>query len=199
MTGTGMTGAILKTFGGFAAIGAVLSLCAGAAIAQEPAGRMSGLQLDGDQPIEIESDRLEVRDNEGIAIFTGNVSVVQGETLLKSGRMTVYYVKDEAAGEAAAAPSTGSSDIERLEVEDSVYVKTATQVATGDRGTFNMLTDELTLSGSEVVLTEGENVIVGCQLTVQMSTGVAQLDGCGDAQSGGGRVRMLLQPGSQNN
>lgn len=172
-----------------------LVLASAAAAGAQQQGRMSGLQLDNDQPIEIESDRLEVRDSEGIAIFTGNVSVVQGDTLLRSGRMVVHYVNDGEDG--GSGPSSGSSDIERLEVEDDVYVRTQTQVATGDRGTFDMAADELTLSGDEVVLTEGDNVIVGCLLTVQMSTGVAQLDGCGDG-GGQGRVRMLLQPGSQN-
>lgn len=173
------------------AMGIALMLAAGA-YAQETTGRMAGLQLEGDQPIEIESDRLEVRDNEGTAIFTGNVRVVQGETTLRAGRMIVHYVNDGSGG---STPSTGSSDIERLEVEETVHIETATQVATGDRGTFDMRTDQLTLTGSEVVLTEGDNVIVGCALTVQMSTGVANLDGCGD--QGGGRVRMLLQPGSR--
>ena len=39
---------------------------------------LSGLKLSGDKPIQIESDKLEVREAENIAIFTGNVSVVQG-------------------------------------------------------------------------------------------------------------------------
>ena len=38
------------------------------------------LATDRDQPIEIESDRLEVRDNDFVAVFSGNVSVVQGPT-----------------------------------------------------------------------------------------------------------------------
>jgi lipopolysaccharide export system protein LptA len=54
----------------------------------------------------------------------------------------------------------------------------------------------LVLSGKEVVLSEGDNVIVGCKLTVQMATGLANLEGCAGA-SGGGRVKMLLKPGSQ--
>jgi lipopolysaccharide export system protein LptA len=81
-------------------------------------------------------------------------------------------------------------------VDEKVYVRSATQVATGDRGSFDMRTEILELSGDEVVLTEGDNVIVGCKLTVQMATGRAQLDGCGGR--GGNRVKMLLQPGSQN-
>ena len=35
-----------------------------------------------------------------MAIFSGNVTVVQGPTLLKAGKMTVYYAKD-AGGSAA--------------------------------------------------------------------------------------------------
>ncbi len=181
---------MMRGIGGLAVLGVAL-MVASAASAQQT-GRMQGLQLDGDQPIEIESDRLEVRDNDGTAIFTGNVQVVQGETTLRAGQMTVHYSN---SGDGGATPSSGSSDIERLEVEGTVYVRSATQVATGDRGTFDMRTDLLTLSGEEVVLTEGDNVIVGCLLTVEMNTGVAKLDGCGD--QGGGRVRMLLQPGSQ--
>ena len=68
-----------------------------------------------------------------------------------------------------------------------------------DSGSFDMRSEVLVLSGKEVVLTEGDNVVVGCRLTVQMSTGLATLDGCGKQQGGsGGRVKMLLKPGSQN-
>jgi lipopolysaccharide export system protein LptA len=111
---------------------------------------------------------------------------------MKSGKMTVYY--DTANG----SSTTGSSDIDRLEVEGQVYIKSEGQVATGDRGSFDMKSEVLVLSGDEVVLTEGENVVVGCKLTVQMTTGQAQLDGCAGAEGGTGRVKMLLQPGSQN-
>ena len=70
-------------------------------------------------------------------------------------------------------------------------------IATGDMGTFDMKAEVLVLTGKEVVLTQGENVVVGCKLTVQMKTGKSQLDGCGGKESGG-RVKMLLQPGSQD-
>jgi lipopolysaccharide export system protein LptA len=168
---------------------AAIVAVAAPALAQDGGSRLTGLKLSGNEPIQIESDRLEVRESENKAIFTGNVSVVQGPTLLKSGRMTVYYKQ----GEGSAA--TGSANIDRLEVEGKVYVKSEKQVATGDRGAFDMASEVLTLTGKEVVLSEGQNVIVGCKLTVQMRTGQARLDGCGN---GSGRVKMLLQPNSQN-
>ena len=74
------------------------------------------------------------REAESIAIFSGDVSVVQGPTLLKAGKMTVYYAKD------GGSATTGSANIDRLEVDGKVYVKSETQVATGDKGTFDMKT-----------------------------------------------------------
>ena len=74
--------------------GALLVVMAGTAAVQaqsESENRVvSGLRMSGDQPIQIESDKLEVREQENIAIFTGNVTVTQGPTVLKSGRMTVH-------------------------------------------------------------------------------------------------------------
>ena len=175
----------------FAALAAfALSLgCAGAFAQTEAESRVTGLRLNGKEPIQIESDKLEVREAESKAIFSGNVSVTQGPTVLKSGTMTVYYAKD--GGSAA----TGSSNIERLEVDDKVYVRSDRQVATGDKGTFDMKTEVLVLSGNEVVLSEGNNVLRGCKLTVQMKSGRAQVDGCAKG-SGNGRVMMKIEPGS---
>src|ERR1700754_105261 len=99
----------ISYFAALAAL-AILYQGSGAALAQSPVeSRLTGLRLNGNEPIEIESDKLEVREAESKAIFTGNVSVTQGPTIMKSGTMTVYYAKD--GGSAA----TGSSNIERLE------------------------------------------------------------------------------------
>jgi lipopolysaccharide export system protein LptA len=161
---------------------------------------MSGLKLSGDKPIQIESDKLEVRQNENLAIFTGNVSVVQGPTLLKAGSMKVYYVKKaEGAGKDkkpaegdGISPMSGGANIDHLEIDGKVYIKSDDQVATGDSGTFDMKSQVLVLSGKKVVLSQGSNVLVGCKLTVQMQTGLAQVDACG------GRVMMSLTPNSKN-
>ena len=153
----------------------------------------SGLKLSGDKPIQIESDKLEVRQADSVAIFTGNVSVVQGPTLMKAGKMMVYYVKDPNAGakgtEAAGAAMTGSANIDHLEISDKVYIKSDQQVATADQGTFDMKSQVLVLSGQKVVLSQGDNILVGCKLVVQMKTGLAQVDPCA-----GKRVVMSITP-----
>lgn len=172
----------------------LLAPMVGPSQAQESAtGRLQGLSISSGLPIQIESDRLEVVDGESKAVFVGNVNVTQGPTMLKAGKMTVYY-----ASGSTGSPATGSANIDRLEVEGKVYIKSDKQVATGDRGTFDMASEVLTLSGSEVVLSEGKNVLVGCKLTVNMKSGRAQVDGCKSDTNKSGRVMMSIQPGSQN-
>jgi lipopolysaccharide export system protein LptA len=143
------------------------------------AEKAAGLKLSGNGPVQIESDKLEVREKDNIAIFTGNVAVVQDKSLLKAGKLVVYYASD------GGSATTGTAKIERLEATEKVYLKSETQVGTGDAATFNMKTQVLVLTGKQVVLTEGENIATGCKLTVQMDSGQAQLDGCG-------RVSMVV-------
>lgn len=152
--------------------------------------RLSGLKLSGDLPIQIESDRLEVDEGNRKATFVGNVSVVQGTTLMKASKMTVFYA-DQGGTQPAASSPAGNPNIDRLEVDGTILLKSDKQTATGDRGTFDMKSEVLTLSGKRVVLSEGPNVLTGCKLTVQMRTGQAKFEGCG------GRVKTLLTPGSQ--
>lgn len=189
-----MNGFSLKT-ALFAASCAVLAVSS--AHAQDRSAAVPGLKLSGDQPIQIESDKLEVDEVKAMATFTGNVSVVQGPTLLRAGRMVVYYKQANKAGannaNASGVPSTGSTSIDRMEVDGKVYVKSGTQVGTGDKGTFDVDSNVLTLSGKEVVLSDGPNVLVGCKLTVNMATSRSNVDACA-----GGRVKSLFRPGSQS-
>ncbi|MBW9063418.1 LptA/OstA family protein [Rhizobium herbae] len=153
--------------------------------AQETTSKMKGLQLSNEEPIQIESDKLEIKDPESKAIFTGNVKVVQGTTTLQAGSMVVYYKKG------GGAISSGNADIDRIEVDKKVFLQSGTQQATADSGEFNMTAQTLVLKGKQVVLSEGKNVFTGCQLNVQMDTGEAQLEACG------GRVQIQLDPKSQ--
>ena len=164
-----------------AAASALLLLGVAPSWAQSSATSQSGLKLSGDQPIQIESDKLEVRQADSMAVFTGNVTVTQGPTLLKAGKMEVYYVKDPKAAKGAAAGAsamTGSANIDHLVVTNKVYIKSDDQVATGDKGNFDMKTQVLVLAGAEVVLSQGPNVLKGCKLTVQMKSGLAEVKGC---------------------
>jgi lipopolysaccharide export system protein LptA len=163
---------------GFAAITAVAG-------AQDKSGTMKGLALSNDKPIQIESDKLEIREQEKRALFDGNVQVVQDTITLKAGHMIVYYNGD--SGEI----SSGASKIDRIVVNGNVSLVSGTQSARGETGSFDMASENLVLEGKQVVLADGPNVFTGCKLVVQMKSGEAKLSSCG------GRVRIQLDPKSR--
>ena len=166
------------------AVVTILALSAGPAMAQS--GQATGLQLSSDLPVQIEGDRFEVLEEQSMAVFSGNVRVSQGPTVLRTGRLVIRY----ATGGGTGSITSGSSRIEQLEASGGVNVQSEKQVATGERGVFDMRTEVLVLSGSNVTLSEDGNVATGCKLTVAMKTGRARLEGCG-SQS---RPTILLQP-----
>ncbi|NML75099.1 hypothetical protein HHL25_13285 [Rhizobium sp. S-51] len=173
-----LAGLMLAT--GLAAVG-----FAPAALAQSTKSNMDNLKLSNDKPIQIESDSLEIREQDKTALFSGNVKVVQGTTTLQSGKMVVHY-----RGEGTTV-TNGNADIEKIDVTEKVFLSSGTQQATADKGTFNLDTQIFVLEGDRVVLSEGQNVFVGCKLTVRMDSGEAKLDSCG------GRVQIQLDPKSQ--
>ncbi|OCI96960.1 cell division protein DivIVA [Rhizobium sp. AC27/96] len=191
----------------FCAIGALALFAAAEAGAQATTSKMPGLAISKDQPIQIESDKLEIHDAESQAVFTGNVKVVQGTTTMQAGKMTVFYKKKQPTDANAPKPAdnpvakvakeqneslvSGNANIDHILVTDKVYLVSGTQTATAEDGSFDMTNQLAVLKGKKVVLTDGPNVFTGCQLTVHMATGEAQLDSCG------GRVQIQLDPKSQ--
>ncbi|WP_061935302.1 LptA/OstA family protein [Aureimonas sp. AU22] len=160
-----------------------------------------GLQVQGDQPVAIESNQLDVDDGQSLATFSGDVSVRQGQTSMNAEKLLVYYVRNQEGGAQPAAQRSnmpgGSGDISRLEATGKVTIRSADQTATANKAEFDMKTQVALLTG-DVVLSQGKNVATGCVLRIQMDTGVARLqsNNCGGASGGGGRVRMLLSPGA---
>ncbi len=63
------------------------------------------LGTDSEQPIAVEADSLEVREQDGISIYEGNVLLVQGSLELRSDRMVIHF---NDAGELGLMEMTGS-------------------------------------------------------------------------------------------
>lgn len=167
----------------------------------------------GKEPVELNADDLEMRDKEGIAIFTGNVSVVQGDRIMRTSKLIVHYAKapdnedskadpksnnSKANSGKAGAGGLGATGVEKMEASGKVYIKTATQVATGDEGIFDGKSNIMVLTGKRVVLVDGDNVATGCKLTAHMDTGKAFLESCKSSSGKKGRVSIIMNRNEQN-
>jgi lipopolysaccharide export system protein LptA len=166
---------------------------------------MQGFSQNRDQPIQIEAASLEMRDKKKEATFAGNVKVVQGDTTMTSKSLVVFY--DQAAAAAPPPANTksvksapiqsatpgpgGSSSIRRLEARGSVVVTQKDQIVTGEIAIFDTKANQVTMQGG-VVLTQGQNVLRGDRLVVDMTTGVSRVE------SDTGRVQGLFQSSGQS-
>lgn len=179
-----------------AALAAGSSILAGPVAAQSgPPNALQGFSQNRNEPIKIEALTLEVRDKEKTATFIDNVRVTQGDTTLESRRLTVYYDGDAAAGAKGGALAKGGAknqQIRRLEAKGGVVVTQGGQTAVGDEGVYDVSTNSMVLLGN-VVVTQGQNVIRGHRLWVDLATGRSRVE----AQTGGsGRVQGVFLPGS---
>lgn len=184
------------------ALALAVSLMAGAAYAQSVTTAFEGFSGRSDEPVKIEADNLEVREKDEAAIFTGNVVVVQGQSTLRAAKLTIYYLagaterakqeadKQQKPAEQAAIPT--GRDIRKLEAEGEVIVTSNEQRATGRRGVFDMQANTVVLTG-DVVVAQGQNVLRGERLVVDLTTQRSRLESGG----GSGRVQGVFVPGSR--
>ena len=171
-----------------------------------PPNALQGFSQNQGQPIHIDAARLEVRDKDKVATFfgdakSGDVKVVQGDTIMRSKTLVVFYEQNAAGGstkdtakDSKAAPAAtpgpgGSQQIRRLEARGSVIVTQKDQTVTGDTGIFDTKVNTVTLLGN-VVMTQGQNVMKGKTLTVDLTTGVSRFE------NDGGRVDAVFFPQS---
>jgi lipopolysaccharide export system protein LptA len=147
--------------------------------AQDFAAAFADFDTGSDDPIQIEADKLEVRDEEKVAIYSGHVRVRQGKTILETPELRVFYAGPD------APEGTAGSSVTRIEAGPGVSVRSGDQTATGDRAVLEMAKDLVTLEGN-VLLTQGTNVVRGDRVIVNLATKQGRVEG--------GRVQTLITP-----
>ena len=185
-------------------VSAVVMMTPGASLraqpgSQGPPNALQGFSQNRDQPVHIEAATLEVRDKQKEATFSGDVRVKQGDTGMRCKSLVVFYEQgsesaDKTKTMQAAAPGPGGEQrIKRLEARGGVVVTQKDQTATGELGIFDMKSNTVTLTGNPVIMTQGQNVLRGDRLVVDLTSGVSRVE---SGKNGQGRVQGLFQPGS---
>lgn len=134
------------------------------------------------EPFMVGSDEFELVQADGLQIWRGRAEAVQGENRLRAGEIRVYH--ETADGGFGAA--------RRIEAIGEVFFVTPEQVARGDRAVYTASTDTLVVSG-DVILRQGENVLTGSSLSINIGSGRARMEGAPTGQAGR-RVQGVFYP-----
>lgn len=126
----------------------------------------ASLALDRNQPIDITSSNMTVFDEQKLAHFHGDVTVLQGGYQIKSNHLKVYYT-----GDGIESKSQTQSDIRSIEAIENVRIRGSDgRSATSNALRFDTKAETLTMTGN-VILTQGKNILKGNELFVNMKTG----------------------------
>jgi lipopolysaccharide export system protein LptA len=121
-----------------------------------------------ENPVDISADRLEVKQKENIALFTGNVVVSQSDMSLVSDRITVFYQGDREEND--------SSSISRLDASGNVVMTSATETIRSTWGVYDFAEKIITLGGN-VEFNNADGQIKSPRLQVNLTTGQITMDG----------------------
>jgi len=154
-------------------------LCLGLAVTCSPGWAQgtnvafAGLKTDISQPVQVDADQLSVNQQTGMATFSGNVIVVQGDMRLQAGEVVIVYSADNRA-------------IQSLRADGGVTLAAGTDAATADSAEYSPDTGDLVLIG-KVVLTQGAAALSGEKLTLSLKSGTGTMSG---------RVTTIFTPGN---
>ncbi|NWG72169.1 MAG: LPS export ABC transporter periplasmic protein LptC [Parvularculaceae bacterium] len=147
------------------------TLVCAAALAFAAANPAAGqIEMNSDEPIDVQGDAGETLDN--VMTLTGNVSVVQGESMLRSDKL-IARLSDE-------------NTFETIEVAGSVRYWNGKEAIASDSAFYDAGARTITFTNN-VVITQGETVITGGNLVYWLDTGRIKLDA-----ANGGRVRGIF-------
>lgn len=134
----------------------------------------------GQKDVDIESDQMQIKEAEKLAIFTGNVDARRGTVKLKSDKLVVHY--DDTKKKAGS-----KTEVTHLDATGHVVIITRNQRITGSWAKMDVKANVLNVGGN-VVVTQGKTVVKGKKLFVNLNTNVSKFTG--------GRVKGSFSPGS---
>jgi lipopolysaccharide export system protein LptA len=142
------------------------------ALAEGTSVAFGGLRADTTLPVEVKADNLTVNQADGLAVFSGNVLVTQGEMRLTANEIKVEYSADHKA-------------IDKLHASGKVLIVNASDAAEADQAVYTIASGEVVMTGN-VLLTQGQAAMAAEKLVINLKTGTGQMQG---------RVTTTFTPG----
>jgi len=149
-------------------------------------GQLWALATDGEQPIEVEADELEVRDQEKISIYIGNVTLVQGSLEINADRVVIHLNE---ANELILMEMTGTpATFRQLNDDQQEILGEALHIDYTQSESLLELRDSARVSQAGDII-ESDLIRINTE-TSSLQAGSAESDQ---------RVKMLIQPKQNSN
>lgn len=171
------------------------TLLLGLLFALSAACPVQGAALGGSSaPISIEADRMVSQEKDNSVVFSGNVDARQGDLMIRTDEMTVYYTGDGRKND------QGSSEVKKLICRGNVQISQGSWLGTGQRMDYYAEGRKVILSG-DAKAWQGQNMVAGKTITYFLDEGRSIVESptqAAEAEKGKegkpGRVKAVIQP-----
>lgn len=166
---------------------------AAAALLAGPAGAQ--LAHNSDAPVDLTADELEVINTQCLSIWRGSAEALQDKSRLRADVLKTFFQVSGGA-RTASATSTNCGALARIEAEGNVFYVTPEQRVRGRHAVYEAANETITITG-DVVAAQGQNVLRGDRLVINVQTGQAQMHTNVKGRGKPGRVRGVFYPNQQ--
>lgn len=153
---------------------------------------------DSAEPIHIEADRMVSQENKNSVVFIGNVDAKQGDLVIRTDEMTVFYAETK-----DSTDREQSSDVDKLICKGNVEISQGDWLGTGKRMDYYAKDRTVILSG-DAKGWQGQNMVAGKTITYYLDEGRSVVEGPATADTKGqekggkpGRVKAVIHPDSK--
>jgi LPS export ABC transporter protein LptC len=134
-------------------------------------------------PVEVEADQLNVNDAAKVAVFQGNVNATQGGFTISSAELHAFYKGGSGLADVTRSEiepgqkkQEAGTELTRIEAKKDVVVTSKDgQTASGDWAEFDAKSNKV-MVGGDVVVTQGQNMVRGTRLVIDMTSGESKID-----------------------
>lgn len=135
-------------------------------------------------PVMIGSDTYSMDQKSLTQTFVGRVQIQQADSRLQADQITITHLK--------SAGGNGMGEVSLIEARGNVYYVTPQESIRGDMAVYTATSDIMVITG-EVILTQGQNVMEGNRLTVEVKAEKTTMDASASTRTRG-RVRGVFYP-----
>jgi lipopolysaccharide export system protein LptA len=124
--------------------------------------------LESKEPIQVVADRLEAFDAEKLVVFSGHAVAVQGDKVIKSDKISLYYKKEKTPAAKPGREISPAGDLERIEARGHVSVTQGSKVVTGDLAIYYQDEQKIVMTGNPL-MRDGSNTVAGDRIVVYLN------------------------------
>lgn len=127
-----------------------------------------------DEQIQIVADKLITNSAEKFAEFVGDVRASQGNLVINSERLRIYYRDDPDRDKNQIG---GQESIKQIIASGNVHLSFEEYKAKADQAEYDLDTQVIVLTGENSTITSGKNILTGSKINVDRKNGQIKVEG----------------------